>query len=40
MGELIAADLAELRAFTARLRRVSVDGDAGLGIEWLDAIEA
>ncbi|MFC9762550.1 HNH endonuclease [Rhodococcus jostii] len=40
MGELIAADLAELRAFTARLRVVSVDGDAGLGIEWLDAIEA
>ena len=40
MGELIAADLAELRAFTARLRAVSAGGDAGLGIEWLDAIEA
>ncbi|MFC9763950.1 HNH endonuclease [Rhodococcus jostii] len=40
MGELIAADLAELRAFTARLRVVSADGDSGLGIEWLDAIEA
>jgi hypothetical protein len=37
---LVAQDLEELRVFTARLRRVSVDGDAGLGIEWLDAIEA
>ncbi|MDI9979160.1 DUF222 domain-containing protein [Rhodococcus sp. IEGM 1307] len=40
MGELIAPDLAELRVFTARLRVVSAGGDAGLGIEWLDAIEA
>ena len=35
----MAPDLDELRAFTARLRRVSADGDAGLGIEWLDALE-
>ncbi|AHK33567.1 HNH endonuclease [Rhodococcus opacus] len=40
MGELMAADLEELRAFTARLRCVEAGGDAGLGIEWLDAIEA
>ncbi|GAF48959.1 HNH endonuclease [Rhodococcus wratislaviensis] len=40
MGEVMAPDLAELRAFTARLRVVSAGGDAGLGIEWLDAIEA
>ncbi|RZK73013.1 MAG: HNH endonuclease, partial [Rhodococcus sp. (in: high G+C Gram-positive bacteria)] len=40
MGELVAPDLAELRAFAARLRGVSADGDAGLGIDLLDAIEA
>ena len=40
MGDLVAPDLAELRAFAARLRVVSADDDAGLGIEWLDAIEA
>ncbi|MEN0136092.1 MAG: DUF222 domain-containing protein [Rhodococcus sp. (in: high G+C Gram-positive bacteria)] len=40
MGELTAPDLSELRAFTARLRVVSADGDAGLGIDLLDAIEA
>jgi hypothetical protein len=39
VGESMAPDLDELRAFTARLRRVSADGDAGLGIEWLDALE-
>ncbi len=39
MGAPIAADLDELRAFTARLRCVEAGGDAGLGIEWLDAIE-
>ncbi|EKT82604.1 hypothetical protein WSS_A11523, partial [Rhodococcus opacus M213] len=37
MGELMAPDLDELRAFTARLRVVSADGDAGLGIDLLDA---
>ena len=40
MGALVAADLDELRAFAARLRCVEAGGDAGLGIEWLDAIEA
>ncbi|WP_037240851.1 HNH endonuclease [Rhodococcus wratislaviensis] len=40
MGDVIAPDLAELRVFAARLREVSADGDAGLGIEWLDAIES
>ncbi|ANS30068.1 hypothetical protein R1CP_27135 [Rhodococcus opacus] len=40
MGELMAPDLDELRAFAARLRVVSADGDAGLGIDLLDAIEA
>ena len=40
MGELMAPDLDELRAFTARLRCVEAGGDAGLGIEWLDAIDA
>ncbi|PQP26849.1 HNH endonuclease [Rhodococcus opacus] len=39
MGALIAADLDELRAFTARLRCVEGCGGAGVGIEWLDAIE-
>ena len=39
MGELIAPDLDDLRAFTARLRVVSADGDPGLGIDLLDAIE-
>ncbi|MFC0449102.1 DUF222 domain-containing protein [Rhodococcus jostii] len=34
-----APDLEELREFTARLRCVEAGGDAGLGIEWLDAIE-
>ncbi|RZL81866.1 MAG: HNH endonuclease [Rhodococcus sp. (in: high G+C Gram-positive bacteria)] len=34
-----APDLEELRAFTARLRCGEAGGDAGLGIEWLDAIE-
>ncbi|EKT83788.1 hypothetical protein WSS_A04010, partial [Rhodococcus opacus M213] len=37
MGELMAPDLDELRAFAARLRVVSADGDAGLGIDLLDA---
>ncbi|PQP17678.1 HNH endonuclease [Rhodococcus opacus] len=40
MGESMAPDLAELRVFAARLRCVEAVGDAGLGIEWLDAIEA
>ncbi|MFD6056605.1 HNH endonuclease [Rhodococcus wratislaviensis] len=40
VGEVMAADLDELRAFTARLRCVEAGGDAGLGIEWLDAIES
>ena len=34
-----APDLEELRAFTARLRCVEAGGDAGSGIDWLDAIE-
>ncbi|RZL77652.1 MAG: HNH endonuclease [Rhodococcus sp. (in: high G+C Gram-positive bacteria)] len=40
-GRLVvgAPDLEELRAFTARLRCVEAGGDAGSGIEWLDAIE-
>ena len=28
LGEVVAADLAELRVFAARLREVSADGDA------------
>ena len=40
MGEVMAPDLDELRAFTARLRCVGPCGDAGLGIEWLDAVES
>ncbi|BAH54373.1 HNH endonuclease signature motif containing protein [Rhodococcus opacus] len=40
MGDVVAPDLEELRAFTARLRVVSADGDAALGIDLLDAIEA
>ncbi len=39
MGELMAPDLDELLVFTARLRCVEAGGNAGLGIEWLDAIE-
>ncbi|MGW5148015.1 HNH endonuclease [Rhodococcus koreensis] len=39
MGDVVAPDLEELRAFTARLRVVSASGDAGLGIDLLDAIE-
>ncbi|MEU2002190.1 HNH endonuclease [Rhodococcus sp. NPDC019627] len=39
MGELAVPDLDEVRAFTARLRLASADGDAGLGIDLLDAIE-
>ncbi|PBC57402.1 HNH endonuclease signature motif containing protein [Rhodococcus sp. ACPA1] len=40
-GRLVvgAPDLEELRAFTARLRCVEAGGDAGSGIDWLDAIE-
>ncbi|MFC9357362.1 HNH endonuclease [Rhodococcus sp. NPDC057014] len=37
---MVAPDLEELRAFTARLRCVEACGDAGLGIEWLDAVES
>ncbi|MBC2639260.1 MULTISPECIES: DUF222 domain-containing protein [unclassified Rhodococcus (in: high G+C Gram-positive bacteria)] len=40
MGEVVAPDLAELRAFTTRLRCVEACGDAGLGIDLLDALEA
>ncbi len=40
MGDVGAPDLEELRAFTARLRCVGPCGDAGLGIEWLDAVES
>ncbi|MDF3303979.1 DUF222 domain-containing protein [Rhodococcus sp. T2V] len=40
MGDVVAPDLEELRAFTARLRVVSASGDAGLGIEWIDAVES
>ncbi|MBC2638974.1 MULTISPECIES: HNH endonuclease signature motif containing protein [unclassified Rhodococcus (in: high G+C Gram-positive bacteria)] len=40
MGEVAPPDLEELRAFTARLRCVEPCGDAGLGIEWLDAVES
>ena len=36
----MAPDLEELRAFAPRLRCVEAGGDAGLGIEWLDAIES
>ncbi|QHE71666.1 HNH endonuclease [Rhodococcus sp. WAY2] len=39
MGELAVPDLDEVHAFTARLRLASADGDAGLGIDLLDAIE-
>ncbi|WP_213577125.1 DUF222 domain-containing protein [Rhodococcus sp. USK13] len=39
MGGIVVPDLDEVRAFTARLRLASVDGDAGLGIDLLDAIE-
>lgn len=39
MGGLAVPDLDEVRAFTARLRLASADGDAGLGIDLLDAIE-
>ncbi|MGW4340492.1 hypothetical protein ACWEK5_48195, partial [Rhodococcus koreensis] len=39
VGDVVAPDLEELRAFTARLRVVSASGDAGLGIDLLDAIE-
>jgi hypothetical protein len=39
MGKLAVPDLDEVRAFTARLRLASADGDAGLGIDLLDAIE-
>jgi hypothetical protein len=35
-----APNLEELRAFTARLRGVSAGGNAALGIDLLDAIEA
>lgn len=38
-GGLAVPDLDEVRAFTARLRLASADGDAGLGIDLLDAIE-
>jgi hypothetical protein len=37
---LVAPDLEELRVFAARLRSVEAGVDTGLGIEWLDAIEA
>jgi hypothetical protein len=40
MGEVAPPDLEELRAFTARLRCVEPCGDAGLGIEWIDAVES
>ncbi|QSE79396.1 HNH endonuclease [Rhodococcus koreensis] len=40
MGDVVAPDLEELRAFTARLRVVSASGDPGLGIEWIDAVES
>ncbi|MFE5703719.1 HNH endonuclease, partial [Rhodococcus koreensis] len=40
MGDVVAPNLEELRAFTARLRCVGPCGEAGLGIEWLDAVEA
>ncbi|MGV9861725.1 HNH endonuclease [Rhodococcus koreensis] len=40
MGDVVAPDLEELRAFTARLRCVGPCGEAGLGIEWLDAVES
>ncbi|MDF3308502.1 DUF222 domain-containing protein [Rhodococcus sp. T2V] len=40
MGDVVAPDLDELRAFTARLRCVGPCGEAGLGIEWLDAVES
>ena len=40
MGDVVAPDLEELRAFTARLRCVGPWGEAALGIEWLDAVEA
>ena len=40
MGDLIAPDLNELRAFPARLRCVEAGGDAGSGIDLLDAIES
>ncbi|MFE7419613.1 HNH endonuclease [Rhodococcus sp. NPDC057529] len=40
MGDVVAPDLEELRAFTARLRCVGPCGDAGVGIEWLDAVES
>ncbi|MGV9865792.1 DUF222 domain-containing protein, partial [Rhodococcus koreensis] len=40
MGDVVAPDLDELRAFTARLRCVGPCGEAGVGIEWLDAVES
>ncbi|MFC9554690.1 HNH endonuclease [Rhodococcus sp. NPDC056960] len=40
MGDVVAPDLAEVRAFTARLRCVAAGDDAGAGIDLLDAIEA
>ncbi|MDF3310445.1 HNH endonuclease signature motif containing protein [Rhodococcus sp. T2V] len=40
MGDVVAPDLEELRAFTARLRCVGPCGEAGVGIEWLAAVES